>query len=246
MRTELIFILCILSVCKSSVANHCDVFVSDGVYPDCVCRDPNEEYDLAMNFCYSCPEYSSGRHPNCSCEDPFVYVSKYIKCVKCPEGSTGTYPHCTCNYGYFSEAFIRCIQCPTDATGSYPECECHDANLRFSAFINQCYRECPSNSSGIQPNCHCDGEYFYDANEGACKSNIGRMCPADSTGIGPNCVCIGEDQIFSSSTWSCYRKIYGVTPIPKRPESMTCPEKKKKWPQCDVLIDDCVLRSCIG
>lgn len=128
--------------------------------------------------------------------------------------------------------------------GIYPDCECMNEGHIFSAYINQCYIPCPGDSTGKHPYCRCDkSDFYYDENEGVCKSNVGRKCPKFSIGTGPNCLCTKTASIFNIYFWECQ---HPRPTIKSSIESTNCPDSSQKWPQCDVSIHRNALFSLVG
>lgn len=205
--------------------------------------------------------FSTGIYPSCKCENPFQYDEEWNSCLQCPENSTGTYPNCKCSNGLFGIRTGQCVECPANSTGLwttikivhlrltknysilgiYPDCECEQLDNLYSAYINQCYIECGSGSTGLYPYCKCDepGTY-YEPEEFACKSNVGRKCPDASIGEGPDCLCIQNDIVFIENFWGCYFQNTSFA-YP----SAQCPGGNK-WPQCSVEIDRNTLLSLVG
>lgn len=138
---------------------------------------------------------------------------------------------------------LKCIVKYSICSGIYPECECELLDHSYSAYINKCYIECGSDSAGLYPKCNCDEpRTYYDPEEFACKSNVGRECPKESIGIGPDCLCVDDDFQFLEVSWRCYSK--NVTFA--YPSMAQCPEGGNKWPQCNVEIDRNTLLSLVG
>lgn len=127
-------------------------------------------------------------------------------------------------------------------SGIFPNCECELESQIYSAYINQCYIECGSDSVGLHPYCNCNKpETYYEPEEFACKTNVGRECPKVSIGIGPDCLCVQKDYKFNSFYWTCSYKDAAFA----YPASASCPSGHT-WPQCPVGIDRNTLLSLVG
>lgn len=208
-------------------------FHSIGLYPSCICKDPLK-YDLENNLCVECPVDSNGTYPNCTCGNGFYSIGSNV-CIECPSNSTGK---------TFVESEVKKrIMIKLHPTGTYPDCECEGEDHIFSSYINECYVECGAGSTGLQPYCRCEmPDTYYETEEFACKSNIGRECPLSSIGIGPDCLCIEANSSFNEHLWGCYGA-GGATFAHYTPTN--CPDKSQKWPQCSG-IDRNALLSLVG